>query len=77
MELNGHRFDTNDSGAPMMCNLICKSMRRRSHLDYCRTDPQQQCSGPDHEHIKTRLVANPDKPKDWISHNLYWRRSGS
>lgn len=77
MELNGHRFGTDDSGAPMMCSLICKGMGRHAHLDYCRTDPTQQCTGPDHEHIKARLEPSPNKPKDWISHSLYWRRSGS
>ncbi|KAJ3570940.1 hypothetical protein NP233_g4078 [Leucocoprinus birnbaumii] len=35
-----------------------------------------RCGGPDHEHIPARLEPNPDKPKDWISHKLYWRRSG-
>lgn len=76
MELNGRRFGTSDDGAPMMCNLICQSMDRHAHLDYCRTDPKQSCAGSDHEHITTHLAPNPDQPKDWISHKLYWRRSG-
>lgn len=76
MELNGRRFGTNDEGAPMMCNLVCQSMGRHAHLDYCRTDGSQRCAGPDHEHITTRLAPNPDRQKDWISHKLYWRRSG-
>ncbi|KXN92377.1 hypothetical protein AN958_06995 [Leucoagaricus sp. SymC.cos] len=76
VELGGRRFGASDEGAPMMCNLVCKSMGRHAHLDYCRTDASQVCAGPDHEHIKTRLAPNPDKAKDWISHKLYWRRSG-
>lgn len=77
IELNGRRFGSNDEGAPMMCNLVCQSMGRHAHLDYCRTtDTTQRCAGPDHEHIPTRLAPNPDRPKDWISHKLYWRRSG-
>ena len=27
-------------------------------------------------HIKERLVPNPDQAKDWITHELYWRRMG-
>ncbi|KAF5362168.1 hypothetical protein D9756_002245 [Leucocoprinus leucothites] len=76
MELNGRRFGANDEGAPMMCNLVCQSMGRHAHLDYCRTDPGQQCAGADHEHIQARLEPNRNRSKDWISHKLYWRRSG-
>ena len=27
-------------------------------------------------YIKERLVPNPDQAKDWITHELYWRRMG-
>ncbi|KAF9443582.1 hypothetical protein P691DRAFT_778790 [Macrolepiota fuliginosa MF-IS2] len=76
IELNGRRFAANDDGAPMMCNLVCQSMGRHAHIDYCRTDQDQRCTSLDHEHITERLAPNPDQPKDWISHKLYWRRSG-
>lgn len=77
LELNGRRFGSNDDGAPMMCNLVCQGMGRHAHLDYCRTDSLQRCNAPDREHISVRLAPNPDRPKDWVSHALYWRRSGA
>lgn len=77
LELNGRKFSSDDDGAPMMCNLVCQDMGRHVHLDYCRTDPADVCTGQDLQHIKTRLTPNPDRPKDWISHGLYWRRSGT
>lgn len=78
MEVDGRRFAANDEGAPMMCNLVCKSLNRHTHIDDCRTTGHigQACRGADHQHITTRLAPNPDQPKDWISHALYWRRTG-
>lgn len=76
LELNGHRFGSNDDCAPVMCNLVCKDMGRHAHLDYCRSDGSA-CVGLELEHIIARLSPNPDKPKDWVSHGMYWRRSGS
>jgi len=76
IELGGRRFSTNDEGAPMMCNLVCSSMDRHVHIDYCRAGPNARCGGPDIQHINARMVPSPDKPKDAITHNLYWRRMG-
>jgi len=77
LELNGRKFSTDDEGAPMMCNLVCQDMGRHVHLDYCRTDPGDRCEGAELQHITMRLTPHPDRPKDWISHSLYWRRSGT
>lgn len=78
LEVNGRRFGSEDDGAPMMCNLVCTSLNRHVHLDYCRTAEGQPCSGNEIQHIggNIRLQPQPDRPKDWVSHSLFWRRSG-
>ena len=73
LELEGRRFSSNDDGAPMLCNLVCTSMGRHVHIDYCRGDP---CDNPETQHINERMVPSPDQPKDWITHGLHWRRMG-
>ncbi|KAI9443805.1 hypothetical protein H4582DRAFT_1846182 [Lactarius indigo] len=77
LELGGHKFSS-DEGAPMMCNLVCSSMGRHVHIDYCRAWASEPCDGgAEVQHINTRMTPNPDKPKDAITHGLYWRRMGS
>ena len=73
LELEGRKFSSNDDGAPMLCNLVCTSMGRHVHINYCRGDP---CDNPETQHINQRMVPNPDQPKDWITHGLHWRRMG-
>jgi len=51
-------------------------MRRHVHIDYCRTEETTPCEGPEIHHLHTRMIPNPDKPKDAVTHNLYWRRMG-
>ncbi|KAH8114640.1 hypothetical protein DFH11DRAFT_1764593 [Phellopilus nigrolimitatus] len=77
VELDGHKFGSSDDGAPMLCNLMCSNMGRHAHIDYCRDSDPTACNAPDLEHIKYQIEPNPDKPKDWISHELYWRRLGN
>ncbi|KAL5492779.1 hypothetical protein ACEPAI_4226 [Sanghuangporus weigelae] len=76
LELDGHKFGSNDDGAPMLCNLVCSAMGRHAHIDYCRASDPNSCNAPEVDHIRTRIDPNPDRPKDWISHGLYWRRLG-
>ncbi|KAI9455154.1 hypothetical protein BJY52DRAFT_1122135, partial [Lactarius psammicola] len=71
MELDGHKFSSKDDGAPMLCNLVCTSMGRHVHTDYCRGDHHDN---PEVLHINERIVPNPYQPKDWITHGLHWRR---
>lgn len=59
----------------MLCSLVCTQQGRHAHVDYCR-DPEG-CGGPDHQHMTERLLPRPELPKDWISHGLYWARSGT
>ncbi|KAI9434861.1 hypothetical protein H4582DRAFT_2080533 [Lactarius indigo] len=76
LELGGRKFPSNDEGAPMMCNLVCSSMGRHVHIDYCRAGASGPCDGAEVQHINTRMTPNPDRPKDAITHSLYWRRMG-
>ena len=78
LELGGRKFSSDDGGAPMMCNLVCSSMGRHVHIDYCRAEEHGACEGGDEvQHIKAKMVPGPDKPRDAITHGLYWRRTGS
>jgi hypothetical protein len=77
IEVNGRRFAPNDDGAPMMCNLICQAMGRHAHIDNCRATDGSSCQGAEVQHIRTRMHPNPDLAKDWITHRLYWGRSGA
>jgi hypothetical protein len=76
LELNGRKFGSDDDGAPMMCNLVCQEMGRHVHVDYCRADDAASCTGTEVQHITTRLTPDPDLAKDWVSHSLFWRRTG-
>lgn len=76
-ELDGHKFGSGDDGAPMLCNLFCKNMGRHLHIDYCRTANGDPCNQAETLHIKDRMQPNPETQKDWVTHNLYWRRLGA
>ncbi|KAJ7491893.1 hypothetical protein FB451DRAFT_510870 [Mycena latifolia] len=76
LELNGRKFASNDDGAPMMCSIICRDMGRHVHVDYCRATDDAPCDGLEVQHIDVPLAPNPDQPKDWISHSLFWKRTG-
>ena len=77
LELEGRKFSSNDEGAPMMCNLVCSSMGRHVHIDYCRAEEDAACGGAQVQHINARMVPNPDRRKDAITHSLHWRRLGT
>jgi hypothetical protein len=76
LELAGRKFSSNDEGAPMMCNLVCSSMGRHVHIDYCRAHRNGPCDSVGVQHINDRILPDPDKPKDAVTHSLYWRRMG-
>ena len=76
LELAGRKFSSNDEGAPMMCNVVCSSMNRHVHIDYCRAPRNGPCDGVGVQHINDRILPDPDKPKDAVTHSLYWRRMG-
>ena len=73
IELDGRKFSSNDHGVPMLCNMVCTSMGRHVHVDYCHGEPHDD---PEISHINERILPNPDQNKDWITHGLHWRRMG-
>lgn len=75
-ELGGRRFGSTDEGAPMLCSLVCRSLGRHVHIDYCRTAHGEICGGTEQEHIEERMWPRPDDAKDRISHSLFWKRTG-
>ena len=60
----------------MMCNRVCSSMGRHVHIDYCRIEEGGHCDGAEVQHMNERITPDPNKPKDAITHSLYWRRMG-
>ncbi|KAF8452913.1 hypothetical protein L210DRAFT_3617960 [Boletus edulis BED1] len=77
LEIEGRKFSTNDEGAPMMCNLLCSAMGRHVHIDYCRADDEAECTGKEElQHLTRRIQPDPDRPKDFLTHSLFWKRSG-
>ncbi|KAH9166548.1 hypothetical protein EDB89DRAFT_2232826 [Lactarius sanguifluus] len=76
LELGGRKFSSDDEGAPMMCNLVCSSMGRHVHIDYCCAGANGFCDGVEVQHINGMMVPNPERRKDAITHSLYWRRMG-
>ncbi|KAF8428955.1 hypothetical protein L210DRAFT_3508644 [Boletus edulis BED1] len=77
LEIEGRKFSTDDEGAPMMCNLVCSAMGRHVHIDRCRTGDEAECTGNEElQHLTRRIQPNPDRPKDFLTHSLFWKRSG-
>ncbi|CAI2161360.1 13694_t:CDS:10 [Funneliformis geosporum] len=60
-EYAGHRLKVGDQGTFVLCNVYCKDLGRHRHIDYCHNE---------------EIHPNPDKPKDFISHKLFWERTG-
>jgi hypothetical protein len=75
VEVEGRKFAAGDSGAPMLCSHVCKSLGRHIHIDTCRSaDDDGVCGGgPGIQHIN-----DPDsnENEDLISHRVFWGRSG-
>ncbi|KAF8494478.1 hypothetical protein JB92DRAFT_1146039 [Gautieria morchelliformis] len=75
LEVNGHKYAANDSGSPFLCSMMCAALGRHTHVDYCRAEGTV-CDGPQLQHINSRMLPLPDRPKDYISHELFWERTG-
>lgn len=71
-ELGRHKFPSNNGDALMPCNKECASIGRHVHIDTCHGDPHD----PEAVHINGRILPNPEQDKDWITHDLHWRRMG-
>ncbi|KAF9064891.1 hypothetical protein BDP27DRAFT_1467712 [Rhodocollybia butyracea] len=77
IELGGRKFGTGDDGAPMLCNIVCTDRGRHPHADYCRAPTGQPCRPVEGvQHIAHQIRPHPNRPKDWITHSLHWRRMG-
>ncbi|KAF8321130.1 hypothetical protein DL93DRAFT_2224184 [Clavulina sp. PMI_390] len=75
-EVSGRKFSSGDSGAPMLCSMVCKELGRHAHIDYCRSKDPKTCFDPGLQHISEVMSPNPLKPKDWVTHALSWARTG-
>jgi len=76
VEVGGRKFSSNDEGAPMMCNLVCTSLGRHVHIDYCRAEDPASCNDSEVQHMTEKMVPHPERPKDTLTHDLHWRRMG-
>ena len=75
VEVQGRRYAGQDSGAPHLCNLVCSQQGRHAHIDYCRADDGNH-QGNEALHIDVPMLPHPKRAKDWISHALFWKRTG-
>jgi len=73
LNLDGRRYATGDSGGPMLCSLLCKTMGRHVHIAPCKTEPGEECKEDDTQHIQR---SDARGMQDWITHRLFWARSG-
>jgi hypothetical protein len=76
VELQGHKFAATDSGAPMLCSLLCSMQGRHTHINFCHAGSAIQCTHPDVCHIMTEIQPNPGQAKDWVTHKLHWQCLG-
>ncbi|RUS25274.1 hypothetical protein BC938DRAFT_472396 [Jimgerdemannia flammicorona] len=75
-EYNGFTFNTGDRGSCFLCNMFCKDLGRHKHIDYCQSAASTTCSGEGIQHISEKINPDPDRPKDFVKHGLYWKRTG-
>ncbi|KAG8924163.1 hypothetical protein FRC02_010615 [Tulasnella sp. 418] len=75
VEIQGRKYAARDAGTPHICSLVCSQIGRHAHIDYCRSF-DGSCQGNESLHIEERMLPNAHRPKDWISHKLYWERTG-
>ena len=76
LQLDGHKFGSDDEGAPMLCSQICRNMDRHLHIDYCRATSDKTCNHAGMQHIMEPMNPNPARTKDWVTHGLSWSRLG-
>ncbi|KAH7337769.1 hypothetical protein B0J17DRAFT_573376 [Rhizoctonia solani] len=75
-QLQEHRYGSGDQGSTVLCSMVCSQQGRHVHVDYCRNTNRAECNSEECQHIDERVHPYPDMSKDWISHKLYWARSG-
>ena len=61
----------------MMCSVVCRALGRHVHIDDCKAKIPTECRGNNEvQHITKKLRPDPDRPKDFLTHSLFWKRSG-
>ncbi|RUS29883.1 hypothetical protein BC938DRAFT_480113 [Jimgerdemannia flammicorona] len=80
-EHEGFIFNTGDRGNSFLCNMYCKGLGRHRHIDYCKTtntgtEPPASCKADGIQHITKKINPDPECPKDFVKHSLYWKRTG-
>eukprot|EP01083_Nonionella_stella_P124111 374515_1 len=69
------KYKVGDSGVAEMCNIFCERLGRgHIHLELCGYE-EMKCvpeEGRRHEHKQYKPY--PNKPKDEVKHNKFWRR---
>ena len=58
--------------------MVCRNVGRHIHIEFCRsaTEEQDACKGAGLLHVHSEIAPNPERPKDFVSHSLYWARLG-
>ncbi|CAG8691510.1 11749_t:CDS:10, partial [Racocetra persica] len=78
-EFEGHRLNVGDRGDFVLCNKLCEGVGRHRHIDYCK-DPTCELGGAKKEglleHITAKIGPFPNKKKDYVSHRVFWERTG-
>ncbi|CAB4410521.1 unnamed protein product [Rhizophagus irregularis] len=75
-EFTGENIEFEYAGYKL--RVVCKDLGRHRHIDYCKNvkNCEDGNQGQDIQHINEKVLPNPDKPKDFISHKLFWERTG-
>jgi len=74
LDLQGGKYASGDGGALFLCSMVCKVMGRHVHVSRCLAESTLECQEEGIEHIQ-RKEAKVEQ--DWVSHRLFWARSGS
>ncbi|KAG8984733.1 hypothetical protein FRB93_006355 [Tulasnella sp. JGI-2019a] len=75
VEVQGRKYGARDGGAPQLCSSVCSDLGRHAHIDYCR-NVKGGCQELESEHIAVPMLPDSSRPKDWVSHKVFWARSG-
>ncbi|CAJ0762989.1 13890_t:CDS:10 [Entrophospora sp. SA101] len=77
-EYKGHKLQIGDQGSFVLCNFYCKELGRHRHIDYCQNVEACKNGQQGHEviHLDAPIKPNPDDKKDFVTHKLFWGRTG-
>jgi hypothetical protein len=74
--VNGRRYANEDPGVSMYCSISCSELGRHAHLAECNVSGTRCSGGDDSEHIPQGISDGDNGNFDWVSHRLFWERSG-